>query len=1273
MKIANLIRKTFFYTLVASMVLSTVGVAGITNSANAATAGDVVKVGTSSALYMLDGNGKRFVFPHEMVYFSWFSDFSNVKTVSQSELASYTIGGNVTMRPGTKLIQFVTNESPFQIDDPRVYVVSPGGSIHHLETAQIASDLFGSGWESMIAPTVNTLAANYDSASPVSSSVYPSGSLVSETGSSDVYYIDGSSKRLIANDSAFNANGFDDMYVYETTSLSSFSSGSIVNAREDDLASPVGAGGTTTSAGSGLTISLSGSNPSGATLPQNSNQVELMRFNASASSDGQVTLDGVTIKRIGAGDEADFENIYLYDGAMRITTGRSINSDSQSVSFNNLDIDIAEGATKSLSVIGDVANRSGSSGDVHMFEISSASVVSAGGSTIFGSFPVRGNEFVISGVTGGSIEITKNGSVSDPKVGEQDVKIGEFKLKAGPGEDLELKSLSLFQGGSISRNDLSDIELRQSGNVVATTDSVNIDDLLVFDFGSDPIFLDKGQSRVFEIYADINGGAKQGDNIKIYLDEDSDLLAIGQSFGFGVSVNRTSYDGGVCISGSGSNECSYSAMEAGQVTITFSGPQSQDIARDSDEVTLMEFTIASQVDAEFRKFSIRLDGGSGTADLLNGILNANYTDIKVVRVSDGAVVIGPNELVVSASGTNDTDQIIVSTERFVQNAGTSDVYRITADLSSDILDGSRISASIVEFGDSDIKSLDNNQFLSSSDIIPSSEISGNTMTVLSPSLSLGLASSPVSDVYIKGSNDIALVGFNFSAGDGSPVDITSLSLTSYIDEDAVGGYTVGSDNSVDVQDIFTSVWLVDENGNQVGDREVFNSSGVAQFNSFTWTIPSGETATLVAHVDISSNAYQDGDDEALYVDIDNTSDVTARDSEGNSVNVTGASSGSGVVATVTDTGSITAVHGPVNSSVEQRLVVAGAEKVPLQNIRFSASNEELEITQIQFRVPTNTTDEVKKLYIYDGATMLGSGVTLDAGTAKAKFNFATGSGFKIPKDDNATLTVKGDLNTTSLGADSGSTISVALMYDTNFEARGTGSSDTLLNSVGISDIPSQNMYLFKTVPTVSSVALGSSTLLNGAENDLYSFKVTADNAEDVSLKAIKFSLTSTAAGTGVMDQFRLFRGGNDITDQVTVMNGAGQSLEGVTYNLGEGTTSAYITFSDEELITGGSSTTFTLKATVAGFSNGADFVSTKLADDSVAEEGHKYLGTDANGLVNLQEAIASGAETVAQSFVWSDNSASSHISTPDASSADWSNGYLVDNLPTTSLTVQVPN
>ena len=108
----NKLRKFLVIGVMVMTVFATMGMVAPSVEA-AASAGDLIKMDGLSSVYYLGADGKRYVFPNTETYMSWYSDFSGVVTIPASELQSYPLGGNVTMRPGTKLVKITT--------DPTVY------------------------------------------------------------------------------------------------------------------------------------------------------------------------------------------------------------------------------------------------------------------------------------------------------------------------------------------------------------------------------------------------------------------------------------------------------------------------------------------------------------------------------------------------------------------------------------------------------------------------------------------------------------------------------------------------------------------------------------------------------------------------------------------------------------------------------------------------------------------------------------------------------------------------------------------------------------------------------------------------------------------------------------------------------------------------------------------------------------------------------------------------------------------------------------------------
>lgn len=107
-------------------------------SAQAAGAGSLIKMDGIASVYYLGDDNKRYVFPSESVYFSWYQDFNDVLTIPATTLQSYPLGGNIVMRAGTKLVKITT--------DPAVYAVEPGGLLRKIKDESQAKQLYGNSW-----------------------------------------------------------------------------------------------------------------------------------------------------------------------------------------------------------------------------------------------------------------------------------------------------------------------------------------------------------------------------------------------------------------------------------------------------------------------------------------------------------------------------------------------------------------------------------------------------------------------------------------------------------------------------------------------------------------------------------------------------------------------------------------------------------------------------------------------------------------------------------------------------------------------------------------------------------------------------------------------------------------------------------------------------------------------------------------------------------------------------------------------------------------------
>jgi len=106
------------------------------------TSGTLVKGTSFSAVYYCGADGKRYVFPNDKAYSTWYANFSGVLTISDTALANLSLGGIVTYKPGVKMIKIES--------DPKVYAVAPGGLLRWVTSEAIATSLYGTTWNRQI-------------------------------------------------------------------------------------------------------------------------------------------------------------------------------------------------------------------------------------------------------------------------------------------------------------------------------------------------------------------------------------------------------------------------------------------------------------------------------------------------------------------------------------------------------------------------------------------------------------------------------------------------------------------------------------------------------------------------------------------------------------------------------------------------------------------------------------------------------------------------------------------------------------------------------------------------------------------------------------------------------------------------------------------------------------------------------------------------------------------------------------------------------------------
>jgi len=115
--------------------------------------GDLVRGQSFSAVYYVGKDGFRYVFPNDKTYFTWYSNFNTVKFITDADLAKMQIGGNVTYKPGVKMLKINS--------DPKTYAVSSGGTLRWVTSEAIAVSLYGANWNTKIDDVPDAFFSNY--------------------------------------------------------------------------------------------------------------------------------------------------------------------------------------------------------------------------------------------------------------------------------------------------------------------------------------------------------------------------------------------------------------------------------------------------------------------------------------------------------------------------------------------------------------------------------------------------------------------------------------------------------------------------------------------------------------------------------------------------------------------------------------------------------------------------------------------------------------------------------------------------------------------------------------------------------------------------------------------------------------------------------------------------------------------------------------------------------------------------------------------------------
>ncbi|USN57966.1 MAG: S-layer homology domain-containing protein [Candidatus Peribacteria bacterium] len=833
-----------------------------------------------------------------------------------------------------------------------------------------------------------------------------------------------------------------------------------------------------------LSVTLSPMTPSAATIPGNVSGLPVAKFDFTAGSE-DVTVTSVTVKRRGLSDSATLESLAVFSDEGRVSKGKDDSQENNTqaeLTLTNGYV-IKAGETQTLTVVADVAATGIANGDEFAIELLDVTA----STTVEGLTNLVANTFKVGGVDAATLTFDPDGSVSNPKIGEEGVDIFKFKVTGASDEDVVLYSVTFKEDGTIDEEEeIGNFQLVHDGVVIAET-SMQDSKYLTFDLG-DGLTIAEDKVEKFVVRADILGGAAR--TVKYFVDKELDITAEGQKYGYGAAVDITTVDA--------SGNLFSITVQAGELTLVEIDAPSDKIREDKQNVVLgkVKVTNVAGQNLELQKLGVYVALSTGT--LANTFENfelyneANGTSYELSYATGTGA---------SATGVYSDDDLSVTLPQ-----GTV-TLTIRADTKDNVtgFDGMTIDLSM-ETGDDNLataggfyveETADDNEV---TDITPSSLTFKQIEGVVS---SATASVVPLADVtVVRGAQDVVALQFEIEADEASAI---------YIDEMAVSNLSGSGLTNARVTEMKLYKGSVSESNllDRVSGSQI--SGDVATFDGFNVEIPADETETFIVTLSVLDGDSAEG--AVLNVELDS---VSAEDEDSDDVTVTGiASVDSARSITVTGSGEFTVAYDANNDDNEDTKTILGGESMVVASYDVQATNEAVDVETVTVTLSQTGSDvknSIASADLYLGSTKVGSASNSDVSTANGTISFTNLTKLIIPTEEEE---LKVQLNTSTIGYQKvGQTLtglyvtSIALTTVEGVDSGNTVSSQT----------ETDDSETFSIVPAVVTPAVvtqfGSDAKFSITVNDGSNTQTGSNSAVTVTLGTLTFTHNGNTTESG---------------------------------------------------------------------------------------------------------------------------------------------------------------
>ncbi|MCD6178113.1 peptidoglycan-binding protein [bacterium] len=785
-----------------------------------------------------------------------------------------------------------------------------------------------------------------------------------------------------------------------------------------------------------FSVALAADTPAAGTIVADSDGAQALipalKVTFSNGTDEDIKVTTLKVKRGGISADTDISQGYLYDeDGTKLAEYTSFTDRVMTFSDSSGLFTVPAGETKTITFKFDLVNDA-DSGKTIYFSIESADYITADGQEVSGSFPITGNTLTTASVSDlGKLTVATS---TDPSVSvdpQDNFEVFNFTLQA-QDQKIEIRKIKFTNMGSTAASDLKNFKLYDGGTqLLDTIADMASDKTVTFDFGDNPLVIDKGVTKNMHLRADIVGGTNR--TFQFSIQEQTDIEAYDQGYGVYIKPNAS---GWTVLKATNA-----STINTGKLTLTrASDSPSGNIPLGGTNVSIAKFNIkASGEDVKISSLGLKLYGSIGNDGLYQvkiyfdgsqkGTTQNVYSSTTANECTATTYSFG-NTFIVPADGEDHTIEIKADIKK-ASGSAYSGNETVTAQISSVTATGRDSLASV-----------------------SSVSASGNQLTIKSGELSVA-QNSAVGDwtetnpTGVPGQTEALVGAFIITAGASEGADITAIKIT----DDGTKGFG----NLMNLK-VYKGT---KESGTQIGSTQ----SSLTVDSTYTFypspyiSLNASEQLPIYVYADIKTGASTGSQGYVVIAEVDATGKTTNTD-------ISYATDTDGQAIYIASAGSLTVAQGE-GTPISANVIAGSDEPVSFTQTKFTAGlGEDIEVTRIVYTADLQNdapTSSIYNISLWDGDTQIGSTLASLDSQGRAIFDL-TSDPWIIPAGGEKNLMVKAYINEIIYATSGGS---VALNINTSsangltagITYKGAISGSTATTSAIYAGNP---MYIYKT-------------------------------------------------------------------------------------------------------------------------------------------------------------------------------------------------------------------